>query len=328
MKITVLGGGSWATALVKILSENNVKIKWWIRNKESVEHIRKFHHNPDYLSSIELHPSKVKPYHVLKEALKDTDWVILAIPAAFLEEVFMNLPQDILDNKYIVSGVKGMIPSQNCLVTDWLQTNFLVPKENLLAIGGPCHAEEIALEKHSYLTISGYSSLLAKTFSEALRCRYVGTSFNTDIEGVEYAAIIKNIIALACGISQGLGSGDNFQAVMVANGIEEIHRFVDSISPHPRQINSSAYLGDLLVTTYSQFSRNRTFGKMIGKGYTIQSAQVELKMIAEGYFATKSVYELNLKYAIEMPILNFVYTILYQNKNLHLAFADLKKHLN
>jgi glycerol-3-phosphate dehydrogenase (NAD(P)+) len=327
MKITVVGGGSWATALIKILSEKNVNIKWWLRDKEAIEHIKKHGHNPEYLSGVTVNLKKVKPTSNLKAALKGTEWVVVAIPAAFIEDALGGLPKDIFKDKYIISGVKGMVPSQNILVTEWFETYFNVPSNAVGAIAGPCHAEEVALQKTSYLTIAANNESVAKTFAEQLACRFVRTSFITDLDGVEYTAVMKNIVALACGISHGLGSGDNFQAVMVSNAMLEIERLLTAILPLDRQINASAYLGDLLVTSYSQFSRNRTFGKMIGKGYSVKTAQMELKMIAEGYYACKSIHHINQKLGVKMPILDFVYSILYENKSPKKAFEILQGEL-
>jgi glycerol-3-phosphate dehydrogenase (NAD(P)+) len=324
MNITVIGGGSWATALIKILSEKSVKIKWWLRDAADIEHIKKHHHNPQYLSSVELHPSKVKPYANLKDALKNTDLVILAVPAAFVMDALSTIDEDNLKNKVLISAVKGMIPDKNLLVTDWLVDRFKVSKNKIGVIAGPCHAEEVALEKQSYLTIASEDQNLAVEFAQLLKCRFVNTSFITDLDGVEYAAVMKNIIALACGITHGMGAGDNFQAVLVSNAIIEIERFVNTISPATREINKSAYLGDLLVTAYSQFSRNRTFGNMIGRGYTVQTAQIEMKMIAEGYFAVKSIFEINKKLGVKMPITEFAYNILYQKQPLQKEFNKLK----
>lgn len=324
MNITVIGGGSWATALIKILSEKSVKIKWWLRDASDIEHIKKHHHNPQYLSSVELHPSKVKPYANLKDALKNTDLVILAVPAAFVMDALSSIEEGNIKNKVIISAVKGMIPDKNLLVTDWLVDRFKVSKNKIGVIAGPCHAEEVALEKQSYLTIASEDQNLAAEFAQLLKCRFVNTSFITDLDGVEYAAVMKNIIALACGITHGMGAGDNFQAVLVSNAIIEIERFVNTISPATREINKSAYLGDLLVTAYSQFSRNRTFGNMIGRGYTVQTAQIEMKMIAEGYFAVKSIFEINKKLGVKMPITEFAYNILYQKQPLQKEFNKLK----
>ena len=220
-----------------------------------------------------------------------------------------------------------MVPSCNMLVTDWFSEKFNVAKDQIAAIAGPCHAEEIALEKQSYLTIASEGIQTAKEFAELLSCRFVKTAYINDIDGVEYAAVMKNIVALACGITHGLGAGDNFQAVMVSNAMLEIERFVNKISPSEREINSSAYLGDLLVTAYSQFSRNRTFGNMIGRGYSVKTAQMELKMIAEGYYATKSIHEISKSLEVKMPILGFVYGVLYKNQSLLKAFEVLKEKL-
>ncbi len=327
MNICVVGGGSWATALVKILSEQNVKIKWWMRNTASVEHIRKHHHNPRYLSSIELHPSKVKAYNNLKEALKKSDWVILAVPAAFLKESLTGITETHLAGKKVVSAIKGMIPEENLLVTDWLKKHYAVTLENQCIIAGPCHAEEVALEKQSYLTIASPDSHNASQFANMLKCRYIKTSTLSDLYGVEYAAVMKNIVSLACGIAHGLGAGDNFQAVMVSNAMQEINRFLNAIAPMQRDTVSSAYLGDLLVTAYSQFSRNRAFGNMIGRGYSVKSAQLEMNMIAEGYYATASIQAINENLGVEMPITNFAFKLMYEKANLKKEFEILKNKL-
>jgi len=323
-KVSVLGGGSWATALIKILTENNVKVKWWMRDNDSVAHIKKYHHNPQYLSSVELHPSKVKPYTNLKESLKNTDWVILAVPSAFIEDALKDADPAWFAGKKVISGVKGIIASSGQLVTDWFSEKFSVDSDNLGAIAGPCHAEEIALEKYSYITIASSGQETAESFAKLLACRFVKTSYLTDIEGVEYAAVMKNIVAMSCGIVHGIGAGDNFQAVMVSNAIIEIERFLDRVSPRERNVNVSAYLGDLLVTSYSQFSRNRTFGNMIGRGYSVKAAQVELKMIAEGYYATKCIQAINAKYKMDLPIVKFAYDVLYKNEKPLKAFEELK----
>ena len=327
MKITVVGGGSWATALIKILSEKNVNIKWWLRDAEAVQHIKTHRHNPEYLSGVTLDLKKVRPSTNLKACLKDTDWAIIAIPAAFLEEALGKLPRDAFQHKNVISGVKGMIPSQNILVTEWFESYFGVNPLAMGAIAGPCHAEEIALKKTSYITIAANDPLMAETFAQQMACRYVHTTHIGDLDGVEYAAVMKNIVALACGISHGLGSGDNFQAVLVSNAMLEIERFISKIAPLNRQINASAYLGDLLVTSYSQFSRNRTFGKMIGKGYSVKTAQMELKMIAEGYYAAKCIQHINQSLGVDMPILEFVFNILYQKQSPKTAMEVLKGKL-
>lgn len=323
-QVAVIGGGSWATALIKILTENNVKVKWWMRDADAVAHIRKFHHNLHYLSSVELHPSKVKPYTHLKDALKGTEWVILAVPSAFVEEALKEADPAWFAGKKVISGVKGIIPSTSQLVTDWFSENFGISPDHIGAIAGPCHAEEIALEKYSYITIASSGTETAESFARMLSCRFVKTSFLTDIHGVEYAAVMKNIVAMSCGIAHGAGAGDNFQAVMVSNAIIEIEHFLDTVSPRRRNVNVSAYLGDLLVTCYSQFSRNRTFGNMIGRGYSVKAAQVELKMIAEGYYATECIQRINEVHRVDLPIVKFAWDVLYKNEKPLKAFEELK----
>jgi len=311
-RLTVIGGGSWATALVKILSENNVSIKWWMRSKADADHIRQFHHNKSYLSDVQINPRKVKVCTKARDAFKDSEYVILAVPAAFVSDALSGLtPRDFAD-KTVVSAIKGMIPEKNQLVTDWVSEQYGVPSGRVAVIAGPCHAEEVALEKKSYLSIGSTNFACADEVATLLTCRYVQASPLVDIYGIEYSAVIKNIIALASGITRGIGYGDNFQAVLVANAMQEIKRFVDAIAPQHRDLSGSAYLGDLLVTAYSPFSRNRTFGTLIGRGYTIQSAQAEMNMIAEGYYAVKSIHEINRQYQVDMPITSAVYTILYE----------------
>lgn len=312
--IAVIGGGSWATAIIKILSENNVSIRWWLRDRAAVAHIRKHHYNPDYLRDVRLSPRKVKAFTKITDALNGAEYVILAIPAAFVQEPFIHLTPQHFAGKRVVSAIKGMIPEKNCLVTDWVEERFGVPLHDMCVIAGPCHAEEVALEKQSYLTIASTNENCAADFAKLMNCRYVTAHPLIDLYGVEYAAVMKNIVALACGISHGLGYGDNFQAVLVANAMQEIRRFVDAVDPRERDLSASAYLGDLLVTAYSQFSRNRTFGNMIGRGYSVQSAQMEMKMIAEGYYAVNSIYEMNKKYGVDMPITRATYKILYEKE--------------
>lgn len=326
-RIAVLGGGSWATAIIKILSENDVKIRWWLRNKQDLEHIRRFHHNPRYLSGVHVNPKKVKAVGKISEALQEAEYVILAIPAAFVSEALKELKSEDFSDKRLVSAIKGMIPGLNVLITDWLETHFNVPTENISVIAGPCHAEEIALEKQSFLTIASPSLNHATDFARLLNCRFVTANPITDLYGVEYCAVIKNIIALTCGICHGLGYGDNFQAVLVSNSVLEMKRFLDVVYPYYRDLDGSAYLGDLLVTAYSQFSRNRTFGNMIGRGYSVQSAQMEMNMVAEGYYAVKSIWELNRRYDVDLPIVKAAYNILYERSPPALEIEILKRGL-
>ncbi len=328
LKVAVIGGGSWATALVKILAESPAtRVNWWLRDAADIEHIRQHHHNPSYLSDVYINPKRVTPCASLKAALKGTEYVVLAIPAAFVKEPFENLDPELLRGKQVISAVKGLIPSDHVLITDWLARDFGIPKSSLCAIGGPCHAEEVALGKQSYLTIASPDVETAKKVSALLSCRYVTAHPSDDLYGVEYSAVIKNIIALACGITHGLGYGDNFQAVLVSCAMDEIERFLTAIDPRPRNLSASAYLGDLLVTAYSQFSRNRLFGNMLGRGYSVAAAQLEMKMVAEGYYAAKSISVINERYKVNMPVTDMVYQIIYGNASPVAAVEELKKLL-
>ncbi len=320
--IAVIGGGSWGTAITKMLSEhksNGTKIHnlyWWVRSKETADYIIHNKHNPNYISTVEIKPDVVTVTNDLAFVIKNCDLLVLAVPSAFLKQAFENITPEQLKDKYIVSAIKGLLPHSRQIVADYLASEFAVPQKNMMVISGPCHAEEVASEKLSYLTIAGIDQDLVSHFASLLACRYIKTILSDDITGTEYGAVLKNIYAVASGICSGLGYGDNFQAVLVSNAIREMERFLFAIKVHPREINHSAYLGDLLVTAYSQHSRNRTFGMMMGKGYSVASAQLEMKMIAEGYYATKSLFELNdNKLKVDMPIARAVYNIVYNNKS-------------
>jgi glycerol-3-phosphate dehydrogenase (NAD(P)+) len=309
-KIGVIGGGSWATALVKLLLTNNEHINWYIRKQDVIEEIKEHKHNPHYLSSAQLNTDIISFYSDISKAIIDSDILIVAIPAEFIEKSFIKYYGD-YTNKQIFSAVKGIIPNHNLTVTEYFNKNYNVPFSKLGIISGPCHAEEIALERLSYLTISSKNACDAEFLAERISCHYVYTKTSSDIYGTEYASVLKNIIAIAAGICHGLGYGDNFQAVLISNAIQEIKRFLDKTYPSKRKINSSAYLGDLLVTSYSQFSRNRTFGNMIGKGYSTKSAQLEMNMVAEGVNAVGCIKQINEQYHVKMPIFEAVYNILH-----------------
>lgn len=311
-RIAVIGGGSWATAIVKMLSNNSNQILWWIRNNEVVEFINKYSHNPNYLSAVEIDLSKVELNSSINEIFDQADIIILAIPSAFIDETLSRVKPEFFKDKIFVSAVKGIVPEYNQVIGEYLNSKFFVSYNNILAISGPCHAEEVALEKLSYLTIACSNLENAVLVSNLLSCRYIKCSISEDIIGVEYAAVLKNIYSIASGICHGLGYGDNFQAVLVANVIQEMEHIVQVINPMKRDIKHSAYLGDLLVTSYSQFSRNRVFGNMLGKGYSVKSAQFEMNMIAEGYYAVKCLFEMNKRYEINMPICRAVYNIIYE----------------
>ena len=327
VKIGVIGGGSWATAIVKMLCENVDSINWWMRNEEAIEHINTYGHNPNYISDAELKKGKLNLSSNINEVVKNSDYLVLAVPSAFLKSTLSSLVTPLKD-KIIISAIKGIVPENNTIVGEFIHNNHEVPYENIGVITGPCHAEEVALERLSYLTIACIDILKAEFFANSISGRYIKTTVSDDIYGTEYSAVLKNVIALAAGICHGLGYGDNFQAVLVSNAIREIKRFVDEVHPIDRDIKESAYLGDLLVTAYSQFSRNRTFGEMIGRGYSVNSAQLQLKMIAEGYYAVKCIMEINEKLKVQMPITEAVYNILYDRKSAKKQIKLLTDKLN
>jgi glycerol-3-phosphate dehydrogenase (NAD(P)+) len=312
-KIAVIGGGSWATAIVKILCDNSIKkeVFWWMRNQATIDHIKQYKHNPNYLSSVEVKLPEGHLNNDLKWIVAKADIILLSVPAAFLKDALSGLSAADLKGKKIISAIKGIVPDENLIIGEFMNRHYGVLINDIMVISGPCHAEEVALEKLSYLTIASADFEIAKWFAGMMTTRYIKTNVSDDIYGTEYAAVLKNIYAVASGICHGIGYGDNFQAVLISNAIQEISRFVDTVHPIDRDIKESAYLGDLLVTAYSQFSRNRTFGNMVGKGYTVKSAQLEMNMIAEGYYAVKSLHEINKKYKVDMPICRAVYAVLY-----------------
>ena len=311
-KIAVIGGGSWATALVKILCNNIDSINWYMRNEVAVEHILKFKHNPNYLQSVEFDLNKINVTTDLIGSIEPADIVIIATPSAFLVKLFENIPDGLFDDKIVYSAVKGIIPEYNAIPARFIHKTFGTAYDNIGIICGPCHAEEVALERLSYLTIACQDEDASEEMAELLACRYIKTTVSDDLFGTELSAVLKNVYSIASGICSGLGYGDNFQSVLISNAIQEIENLIDEMSPIHRDVKSSAYLGDLLVTAYSKFSRNRTFGFMIGKGYSVKTAQLEMDMIAEGYYATKSVMEIKNKFQVEMPIIEAVYNILYE----------------
>ncbi len=313
--IAVVGSGSWATALVKILQENGHPVHWWIRDESSRRHIDRLHHNPKYLSSVQFRPGLLHTSGSLQEVVEAASMVFVAVPAAFLHGALQGLTGDSWKNKRVVSAVKGMIPEENLILAEYFRLHWGVPHHRFAVVSGPCHAEEVALEKLSYLTLAAQDEALRLQLCRMMACRFIRTIPSDDIWGTEYAAVLKNIYAMAAGICHGLGYGDNFQAVLISNAIQEMARFVQAVHPIARDINDSAYLGDLLVTAYSQFSRNRTFGTMIGKGYEVRAAQLEMNMVAEGYNAARCVYEVNKQYTVDMPIAEAVYKILYRQED-------------
>lgn len=328
--IAVIGGGSWATANVKMLADNSTPkdIFWWMRNEEAVEHLTKFRHNPKYLSSVEINVPAQNISTDLKHIIAQAEFILLNVPAAFLKDALDGITPQELEGKKIVSAIKGIVPDENLIIGEFLNQRYGIPFNNLLVLSGPCHAEEVALEKLSYLTIASPDTELAARFAGMIDTRYIKTIVSDDIYGTEYGAVLKNIYAIASGICHGLNYGDNFQAVLISNAIREMERFVEAIHHIDRDIKESAYLGDLMVTAYSQFSRNRTFGNMIGKGYTVTSAQLEMNMVAEGYYAVNCLHQINKQHNVYMPICNAVYAILYQKRSPYLEMKHLAENLS
>lgn len=324
-KIGIIGNGSWATALIKILSDNGSEksINWWLRNPDDVNFIKDFGHNPRYLTDVQIDLKKVSLSVDLATTIRNNEVILLAVPSAFVNDVLKDLPEGIFKDKFIISAVKGVNPETHQIISHYFEGSWHVKSDRICAISGPCHAEEVAMEKLSYLTVASESESFANDIAASLNCHYIYCKTTEDIYGIEYAAVLKNVYAIACGICHGLGYGDNFQSVLVSASSRETERFLEAGHQIHRDVKENAYLGDLLVTAYSQFSRNRTFGNMLGKGYTVKSAQMEMNMIAEGFYATKTMKEINDNVQADMPILDAVYEIIYQGSNARRVMKEL-----
>ncbi len=319
MQFGIIGSGSWATALAKILTDNNHTIHWWIRDANSINHIRQRHHNPHYLNSAYFDPALLKMSTDVNEVVEQSDVVVMAVPSAYIVAALSGLSRDALKNKKIVSAIKGILPETNQLLNDYLAEHFDIAIDNYFTLLGPCHAEEVAAEKLSYLTFSGLDEATAADIASHFKTEYLNTVTNHDVNGVQYAAVLKNIYALGAGIAHGLEYGDNFLSVYIANSADEMVKFsrkvIQDFSLENASINyaASVYLGDLLVTCYSLYSRNRMFGNMIGKGYSVKAAQLELNMVAEGYNASRCIYKTNELLKAEIPIATTIYQILWEH---------------
>ena len=312
MTIAVIGSGSWATALVKVLCNRMQQINWYIREPEIRESVALYGINCLYMSSIQLDTGNVQIFDNADQAVRHSDMILFVVPAVFLKDTTESMSVTFTD-QIVFSAIKGIVPGDNLTIGEYFNQRFDLPFDRFGVISGPTHAEEVALERLSYLTVACKEREMAELMATQLNCRYIRTVISTDIYGIEYAGIIKNIVALCAGVAHGLGYGDNFTAVLVSNGFAEMKHFIEQSYPANRTAEQSAYLGDLLVTCYSQFSRNRTFGTMIGKGYSIKSAQLEMNMVAEGYYAAACMYEINKRYDIDLPIVTAVYNMLYKN---------------
>ncbi len=324
--IGVLGGGSWGTALVKLLSNNTDRIHWWIRSREVIRHIKTYGRNPHYLPHAEL-PAMVKMSDDINAVIRQSDIIIIAIPSAFIKNAVIRVNPDILRKKMFISAVKGIIPGEISTVTELLSTHFSIPDQRLGVISGPCHSEEVAMEKQSFLTIGSYNQELAETMKKLISAWFMNISISTDVKGIEYASVLKNIIAIASGISHGLGYGDNFQAVLISNAVHEMKQFLKAVDCNGRDLSLSVYLGDVIVTAYSKFSRNRMLGNMLGKGYSVRASLTEMKMVAEGYYAVDSIMKIAAEKNLSMPVMESVHNIFYNNRSAIKEFRELSGFL-
>ena len=327
MRVAILGGGSWATAIAKMLLTNVEEIGWYIRNDEKIERFKSLGRNPNYLTGVNFDVSRIKFSSKINTVVKNADILFVAIPSPYLKSQLKRLKLR-LDSKIIISAVKGIVPDENMILSEYFNMYYGVPIDRIAVISGPCHAEEVALERTSYLTIGCRDREIAKQIAAMMTNRYTQTYISEDVNGIELSSVMKNIYAIAVGICHGLKYGDNFQAVLISNAIQEMNRFCNAAVPHHRDLQESVYLGDLLVTAYSRFSRNRTFGTMIGKGYSVKTAQMEMEMIAEGYYAAKCIREINEDFQVNIPIADAVYDILYQHKIPSKTMKDLTLKLS
>ncbi|MES2880797.1 MAG: NAD(P)H-dependent glycerol-3-phosphate dehydrogenase [Bacteroidota bacterium] len=342
--IGVIGNGSWATALVKMLTDNGHEVNWWIRKAESIDYIKRRRHNANYLSSVNFDISLLHLFNDVQQVVDSSELLVMAVPSAYIHNVLDGIGKNSLKDKKILSAIKGLVPNTDALLNEHLQAQFDLPLQNYFAVLGPCHAEEVAAEKLSYLTFSGVDEKQTEQIAALFKTDYINTIINTDILGVQYAAVLKNIYALGAGIAHSLDYGDNFLSVYIANSADEMAGFLRRVGAqhivvgehitmhtieHKKDINyaASVYLGDLLVTCYSLYSRNRTFGAMIGKGYTVQSAQLEMNMVAEGYYAARCIYNLNKNIGADMPVAETVYKILFEKLSASEGFAGVEEVL-
>ena len=325
--IAVMGGGSWATALAKLLLQNCETITWYMRRDDRIEDFKRLHHNPAYLTDVNFDIERINFSSDINDVCTVADTLLLVMPSPYFKDHIDKITVDISD-KAVVSAVKGIVPDSNELITDYMAERFGVDKEHTLVVAGPCHAEEVALDRPSYLTIGCADLANAELFASRIAGKHTQTITSSDVDGIEYAAVLKNVYAIAAGIIHGMKIGDNMTAILISNAIREMERFLDAVSPRPRQICDSVYLGDLLVTAYSRFSRNHNFGSMIGRGYSVKAAKMEMEQTAEGYYGAKCITDINARFDVDMPILNAVYSILYKGVPAARALASIARKLD
>ena len=325
-KIAIIGGGSWATAIARIVVRHTHHIGWYMRRDDRIAEFKRLGHNPAYLMAANFNVEEIDFSSDLNRIVNDYDTLVFVTPSPYLKNHLKKLTTP-LRNKNVVSAIKGIVPDENVVVSEYFHQVWEVPYDNIACIGGPSHSEEVAMERLSYLTIGCSDITKAQAFADIISSEFIKTKTSTDIIGIEYAAVLKNVYAIAAGICHGMKYGDNFLAVLIANAAQEMERFLNAAYPAQRCVNDSAYIGDLLVTCYSNFSRNRTLGTMIGKGYSVKSAQIEMEMVAEGYYGTKCMKEINELMQVDMPILNAVYSILYERQGPLLVIPQLANRL-
>ena len=327
-KIAVMGGGSWATALAKLLLMNNDRILWYMRRDDRIADFKRLSHNPAYLSDVRFDTDRIDFSSDINEVSREADVLLLALPSPYIKSHLAKLTADI-STKYVVSAVKGIVPDENLTVTEYMSRFYHIPADHLVVVSGPCHAEEVALDRLSYLTVGAAETSLSEAFAKRIASRALKTIISQDIHGIEYGGVLKNVYAIMAGILHGMKNGDNFLAVLVSSSLREMERWVDAVAPaEGRNICNSAYLGDLLVTSYSRFSRNHNFGSMIGKGYSVKAAMMEMEMVTEGYYGAKCIHEINRKANVHIPIADAVYSILYEGAKPAQVIASLADELS
>lgn len=326
--IAVMGGGSWATALAKLLLVNNERIMWYMRRDDRIADFKRLQHNPAYLSDVRFDTGRIDFSSDINEVCRRADVLLLALPSPYIKSHLAKLSADISE-KFVVSAVKGIVPDENLTVAEYMCRFYKVDPDRTVVLSGPCHAEEVALDRLSYLTVGSTSEALSEAFAKRIASRSLKTIVSADMIGIEYGAVLKNVYAILAGILHGMKNGDNFLAVLVSSSIREMERWVDAVAPCPgRNICNSAYLGDLLVTSYSRFSRNHNFGAMIGKGYSVKAAMMEMEMVTEGYYGAKCIHEINKEKQVDIPIADAVYSILYEKAKPAQVIEELAEKLS
>jgi glycerol-3-phosphate dehydrogenase (NAD(P)+) len=330
LKIGIIGSGSWATAIAKIAADNGNQIAWWVRHEANIDYFKKRHHNPHYLRNAYFDVSAIQFSSNILEVIAASEVIVMAVPSIHIVSCLEKVEAKHLEGKKIVSAIKGVLPIHNILLHQYLAKVYQFPLENYFTLLGPSHAEEVAAEQLSYLTFSGVDLAFAEQIANCFKSEYINTIVNSDVIGVQYAGVVKNIYALGAGIAHGLEYGDNFLSVYIANCANEMQLLLSAIMHHEGNAckginyNASVYLGDLLVTCYSLHSRNRTFGNMIGKGYSVRAAELELNMVAEGYNASKCIMTINKELKQSIPIISAIYAILWEGANPTDTFKEIE----